>query len=193
VEIPLLQSGNLDTDKIFPIVALEHLGPFAGLCFFIGIISAAYPSCANALTSITTSVCIDMIGMDKRQDWSEAYQKRVRMIVQLFVAAAFLGLIIAFHLLKNDAIIIMVFQIAAYTYGPLLGLFIFGMYTSLKVRDSLVPVVCILSPPLCYLTELGTKSLLNFEFGFSLLLVNAALTMIGLLCIRRPSHKDQDQ
>ncbi|MCL2306581.1 MAG: sodium:solute symporter [Planctomycetaceae bacterium] len=184
VEIPLLHSGTgPDTDKIFPIVALQHLGPLAGLCFFIGVISAAYPSCANALTSITTSVCIDMIEMDKKQHWSEARKKRVRMIVQLLVAAAFLVLIVAFNVLKNDAIINMVFKIAAFTYGPLLGLFLFGICTSIKVRDPFVPAICVLSPVLCYLIEFCTKSLYNFEFEFSLLLVNAALTMLGLLCV----------
>ena len=186
IVIPMLSDGvTPNTDKIFPIVALEYLGPFAGLCFFIGIISAAYPSCANAMTSITTSVCIDMIEMDKKQNWSEVRQKQVRMMTQICVAAMFLGLTIAFHILHNDAIIIMVFQIAAYTYGPLLGLFLFGMYTSLKVRDRLVPLVCVLSPLMCYLIELCTKSWFDFSFGFSLLLVNTSLTMIGLLCISR--------
>ena len=185
IAIPMLHGGTaMDTDKIFPIVALEHLGPPAGLCFFIGIISAAYPTCANAMTSITTSICIDMIEMNKRQTWSETRQKQVRMLVQLLVAAVFLGLIVSFDILKNDAIINMVFKIAAYTYGPLLGLFLFGISTPLKVRDRFVPAICVCSPLLCYLIESCTKSLYNFEFGFSLLLVNAALTMIGLLCVR---------
>ena len=184
IVVPMLPDGvTQNTDRIFPIVALEHLGPLAGLCFFIGIISAAYPSCANAMTSITTSVCIDIIEINKKRNWPEARQKQVRMIIQIIVAAVFLGLIIAFHLLQNDASIIMVFQIAAYTYGPLLGLFLFGMYTSLKVRDSLVPAVCILSPLLCYLIEFCTKSWFGFAFGFSLLLVNTTLTMIGLLFV----------
>ena len=185
IVIPPLPDGTPDTDKIFPTIALEHLGPLASLCFFIGIISAAYPTCANALTSITTSVCIDLIEIDKRPGWSEARRKRVRMVVQMLVAMTFFGLIIAFGILKNDAIINMVFKIASFTYGPLLGLFLFGIYTPIKVRDRLVPVVCVLAPVLCYLIESCMKTLYHFEFDFSLLLVNAALTMIGLLCIRQ--------
>ncbi len=185
IEIPLLPSGKgMDTDKIFPIVALEYLGPTAALCFFIGIISAAYPSCAGALTSLTTSICIDMIEMDKK-NWSEARQRRTRMLVQLCVAVAFLGLMIAFNVLKNEAIINMVFKIAAYTYGPLLGLFLFGLYVPLKVRDAFVPGICVLSPVLCFALETYTISAWNFRFGFSLLLVNAAFTMLGLLCAGR--------
>lgn len=185
VEIPLDKLGRPETDKIFPIIAFEHLGTFAGLCFFIGLISAAYPSCANALTSITTSVCIDLVELDQRPAWSDQKKKQVRMYAQIATTLVFLALIIMFYYVKNDAIIIMVFQIATYTYGPLLGMFLFGIFTKIKVHDPAVPFICVCAPALCFVYENYLSGYTGFKFGFSLLLVNAALVMLGLLAASR--------
>lgn len=186
IEIPLNYQGKPDTDQIFPIVAFEHLGTFASLCFFIGLISAAYPSCANAITSITTSVCIDLVELDKRKKWKDARKESVRKAAQIGTTLVFLGLMIMFSFVKEQAILKMVFQIAAYTYGPLLGMFLFGICTKIQVRDRCVPLVCIAAPLLCLYYERNLAETLNFHFGFSLLLVNAALVMLGLLlCAKR--------
>jgi Na+/pantothenate symporter len=182
VTIPIGANGLPNTDRIFPIVAFEHLGTFVGLCFFIGLISAAYPSCANALTALTTSTCIDLIGLEKKTDWNDKRKKRVRIFVQCVLTVLFLGIILLVNAMKNDAIINIVYQVASYTYGPLLALYMFGLFTKRRVIDACVPAICIAAPLICW----GIESYI-FSFGFSLLLVNAALTMFGLfLCSKKP-------
>jgi Na+/proline symporter len=167
-------SGTFEADKIFPVVAFS-LKTVVGIFFFVGLISAAYPTCANALTSLTTSSCIDILDMEKRK-WDEAKKKKIRLQVQLVLAVLFVLLIVMFNIIKNDAVINMVYQIAAYTYGPLLGLFMFGILTKIKVVDKAVPVICIAVPVICYFINNEV-----FNFGFSLILLCASLTFIGML------------
>ena len=172
------EAGKLEADKIFPTVALS-LSPVVGVIFFVGLISAAYPTCANALTSLTTSTCIDIVGIEKH-DWSDEKKKKVRMNVTYVMAALFVLLIVAFNILKNDAVINMVYQIASYTYGPLLGLFMLGILTKASINDKAVPYVCIAAPVICYVIENYL-----FSFGFSLIAVCAAITFFGLLIFKK--------
>ena len=191
-----------DPDRIFPTVAFHHLGPFAGLCFFIGLISAAYPTCANALTALTTSFCIDIINLEKKDSWNEVRKKRTRQIVQCMITLVFLGIILAVNALKSDAVVNIVYKVASYTYGPLLALYTFGLFTKRRVRDAAVPIVCIVAPLLCFAIEysnvigLGIGLLqgkaCKFSFGFALLLVNAVLTGIGLLCFSRQNSESEE-
>ncbi len=171
-------TGSIEADKIFPTVAFA-LKPFVGVIFFIGLISAAYPTCANALTSLTTSTCIDLIGLDKK-DWSDDKKKKVRLNVTYVLAILFILLIIVFNILKNDAVVNMVYQIAAYTYGPLLGLYMFGLLTKINVRDRAVPYICVAAPIMSFFIN---KYI--FNFGFSLIIVCAALTVLGLLVFKK--------
>ena len=171
-------AGVVEADKIYPVVAFS-LKTIVGIFFFIGLISAAYPTCANALTSLTTSSCIDILNMEKR-DWNEKTKKLVRMLVMFLLATLFVLLILIFNDLKSDAVINMVYQIAAYTYGPLLGLFMFGILTKVTITDKAVPAVCIIVPIICFVIEKYV-----FSFGFSLILVCAALTFAGLLALKR--------
>lgn len=173
-----------DTDRIFPTIAIEHLGPFAGLVFIIGLISAAYPSADGALTSLTTSICIDMVGMDKKTDWDEQKKKKVRYIIHLSMAFLFLLLIIFYNAVKNDAIINLVYAVASYTYGPLLGFFFFGILTRYQVRDKMMPVVAILSPLCCFALDVLFQAWFDFGFGFTLLIVNGTLTFAGMWLFR---------
>ncbi|MDR0753976.1 MAG: sodium:solute symporter [Prevotellaceae bacterium] len=166
--------GIVEADKIFPVVAFS-LKTIVGIFFFIGLISAAYPTCANALTSLTTSSCIDILNMEKRE-WDEKTKKLIRMMVMFLLATLFVLLILIFNDMKGDAVINMVYQIAAYTYGPLLGLFMFGILTKIKVIDRAVPLICINVPILCFIIEKYV-----FSFGFSLILVCATLTFAGIL------------
>lgn len=165
-------AGNIEADKIFPIVAF-NLKPIVGIIFFVGLISAAYPSCANAITSLTTSTCIDLIELDKRE-WAEQKKKKVRLYVNILMAVLFVLLIIVFNYVKNDAVINMVYTLASYTYGPLLGLFMFGILTKRAVCDKAMPLVCIASPIISYVLQAYV-----FDFGFALILVCAALTFLG--------------
>ena len=178
LELATNELGKIEADKIYPVVAFS-LKTVVGIFFFVGLISAAYPTCANALTSLTTSSCIDILNMEKR-GWNEKTKKSVRMLVMLVLAAMFVLLILIFNALKDTAVINMVYQIAAYTYGPLLGLFMFGIITKVKVIDKAVPALCIIVPIICFIIEKYV-----FSFGFSLILVCASLTFAGMLALAK--------
>ena len=174
-----------DTDLIFPTVAFQHLGSVAGLIFIIGLISAAYPSADGALTSLTTSFCIDIIGLEKKTDWTEKKKKKARYTTHLLFALVFLLLIVFYNAVKNDAIINLVYTVASYTYGPLLGFFFFGILTKHQVRDKYMPAIAIASPVLCYLLDLACAHYLQFGFGFTLLVINGMLTFTGMYLFRQ--------
>lgn len=175
------------TDELFPTVAMQHLGQIAGLVFLVGLVSAAYPSADGALTSLTTSFCIDFLNFEKKTDVSEKKKIRTRYAVHLSIAALFLAVIVIFQMFFNDrAIIDKLFTIAGYTYGPLLGFYSFGLFTKFQVKDRWVPYIAVASPVLCYILSANSALLLNgYKFGFELLIVNGLLTFIGLLLIRR--------
>jgi solute:Na+ symporter, SSS family len=174
------------TDDLFPAIALQYLGPLAGLIFLIGLISAAYPSADGALTSLTTSFCIDFLGFNHRNDISDKQKEKIRYKVHLAIAFVFLVVIVIFRYINDKAIIDKLFTIAGYTYGPLLGFFSFGLFTKWKVNDKLVPIIAIVSPILCYLLSEFSSLLFNgYKFGFELLAVNGLFTFIGLCLVRK--------
>jgi Na+/proline symporter len=173
------------TDDLFPMIAIEHLGPLAGIVFLIGLISAAYPSADGALTSLTTSFSIDFLRLDKRNDLSETRKKNVRQVVHIAFAFVLLGVIILFRAINDRAVIDKLFTIAGYTYGPLLGLYVFGLFTKHPVRDRWVPMVAIISPVICYILSINSVSLFNgYKFGFELLILNGFITFAGLQILR---------
>jgi SSS family transporter len=175
IEIPV------KTDNLFPNIALNYLGPFAGLVFIIGLISAAYPSADGALTSLTTSFCVDFLDMNRRKDWDEQTKKRMRYIVHFSFAALLLAVIVIFRAINDEAVVGKLFTVAGYTYGPLLGLFAFGLFNKRKIQDKYAPFVCLFSPILCYiLSENSTQWFSGYKFDFELLIINGAITFIGL-------------
>ena len=171
-----------DSDHLFATVAIQYLSPLAGLSFVIGVLSAAYSSADGALTAVTTSFTIDILGVERR-NLPEARRKKIRYLVHLGMAALFLLLIVTFNAFKNDSVINMVYDIASYTYGPLLGLFVAGIYTSWQPRDRYTPYVVLLSPLLSFLIVRACLYLWNYHFGFELLLLNGLLTFAGLWLI----------
>jgi Na+/proline symporter len=174
------------SDDLFPTIALNYLGPAAGVIFLIGLISAAFPSADGALTSLTTSFSIDFLGLEKRKDISDNKKTRIRYVVHLSFAVVFFICILVFRQMNDRAIIDKLFTIAGYTYGPLLGLFAFGLFTSRNVNDRVTPWIAIGSPVLCYILNLYSEELLNgYKFGFEMLLVNGFLTFMGLLLFSR--------
>ena len=189
--ILLIYAGtlNLDvqmSDDLFPTIALRYLSPLAGLVFLIGIISAAFPSADGALTSLTTSFTIDFMGLDKRSGITEKKRTRIRYAVHLSVAAVFLVAILVFRAMNDRAVIDKLFTIAGYTYGPLLGLYSFGLFTKRSVTDRVVLAIAILSPVICYFLSLYSAELFNgYRFGFELLLLNGMITFAGLLIFSR--------
>lgn len=180
IEIP-----KRSTDDLFPTIALNHLGVLSAVFFIIGLISAAYPSADGALTALTSSFCIDFLGI-KNNNWTEERQKQVRYMVHISFAVLLLLVIVIFRIINDDAVISKLFTVAGYTYGPLLGLYAFGLFSKNKLKDKLVPLVCLLSPAVCYIINDNSKLWLNgYIFGFELLILNGLLTYLGLWMIRR--------
>jgi Na+/proline symporter len=174
------------TDDLFPVIAINYLGPAAGLIFLIGLISAAYPSADGALTSLTTSFSIDFLGLDKRNDIGENEKKKIRQRVHIVFACILLITIVLFRAINDRAVIDRLFTIAGYTYGPLLGLYAFGLFTRRNVNDRLVPLIAILSPVICYfLSDYSTMLFNGYKFGFELLILNGFITFAGLFIARK--------
>ena len=175
------------TDDLFPTIAFRYLGPAAGVVFLIGLISAAFPSADGALTSLTTSFSIDFLGLEKKTEMDNTRKTRIRYSVHFTFALIFFICILIFREMNDRAIIDKLFTIAGYTYGPLLGLYTFGLFTTRTVRDRYTPWVAILSPVICYILSHFSEELFNgYKFGFELLLVNGFLTFMGLFIM---SHR----
>lgn len=179
--------GKAQTDKLFPVVASQYLGLGVGLFFIIGLISASYPSAGGALTSLTTSFCIDFLGFQgRRADWPQAKKDKVRMMAHASFAVLFFIIILVLYAVNNQAIINLVYLLASYTYGPLLGFFFFGIFTKYRVHDKAAPYIAVAAPALCYLIDLACRSWFHFGLGFTILLVNGLLTFTGMWLFRIP-------
>jgi Na+/proline symporter len=173
-------------DKIFPEVALGHMPPVVSVIFIIALISALFPSADGAITALTSSFCIDIIGMQRRADWPELKRKQMRQRVHLGFAVVFLFFVMVFYQVNNPSMIGLILKVAGYTYGPLLGLFSFGILTRRQVTDKWVPLVAIISPVICFFIDKYQKSLFGgFEIGLELLILNGLLTFLGLMMVSR--------
>jgi Na+/proline symporter len=180
-------AGVLATgDKIFPAVVMGHLPATVQIIFLIALISALFPSADGAITALTSTFCIDILGIKRRDDLTEEGKLRLRRHVHLGFALLFLVMVLFFKWVDNPSMIGVILKLAGYTYGPLLGLFAFGMMTRRTLQDRLVPVVTIGAPILCALLEYNQHYLLgSYKLGLELLIVNGALVFIGLLAISR--------
>jgi len=173
------------TDKLFPTIAGQYLGIGAGLFFIIGLISASYPSAGGALTSLTTSFCIDFMGFNKRTNLSQERKLNIRKVAHAAFALLFFMLIVVLFFVNNDTVIDLVYKLASYTYGPLLGFFFFGILTKYQVRDRFMPYVAIASPLLCYLLDLALTQWFHFGLGFTILIMNGLFTFLGMWLFRK--------
>lgn len=175
---------TVNGDKIFPTIALEHMPPVVSVIFIIALISALFPSADGAITALTATFCIDMLGINRNENLTEARRKKIRQTVHLGFAALFLLFVMVFKWVNNPSMIGVILKIAAYTYGPLLGLFAFGMLTQKSVKDKFVPYVCVAAPLLCLLIETNQAKLFgSFEIGLLVLLINGSLTFLGLMLV----------
>lgn len=178
------------SDNLFPEIALNHLGSFAGIVFIIGLIAAAYSSADSALTALTTSFTLDILGVDRKPNLSEQSKVRIRKLSHFGMALVLIFVIIGYNLINDQAIITKLFTIAGYTYGPLLGLFSFGIFLNRKVNDRWVPLIAILSPALSYLIQAIAPQVLNgYQFGFELLIINGLLMFGGLFIASKPKNQ----
>ncbi|NOR86471.1 MAG: sodium:solute symporter [Bacteroidales bacterium] len=177
------------SDNLFPTIALEHLGIGAGIVFIIGLIAAAYSSDDSALTALTTSFSIDILGIERKTNLKKEQKEKIRKQVHISMAVVLILVISAYELINDQAIIDKLFTIAGFTYGPLLGLYSFGLFTSRKVVDKWVPFISILAPLLSYLIKIAAPHILwGYEFGFELLILNGLLMFLGLFMISKKTN-----
>ena len=172
-------------DQLFPIIATKGtLGLATAMFFLLGLIAAAYSSADSALTSLTTSFSIDILEIDKKKSVVE--QEKTRKKIHILFSFILIATILVFKYFITDvSVIAKIFTFAGYTYGPLLGLYSFGLFTKLKVKDKAVPFICLIAPILTYVISFYSKEKLGFDFGFFVLVLNGALTFIGLYLFKR--------
>jgi solute:Na+ symporter, SSS family len=172
------------TDELYPMLATQnYLHPLVGFFFILGLIAAAYSSADSAMTALTTSFCVDILDIDKKQVEKKT---SIRKKVHIGVSVIMIGVILFFKAMHDESVISIVFTVAGYTYGPLLGLYSFGLFTKYKVKDKWVPLVCILSPLISYILNIYSENLFwGYKFGFELLILNGAITFCGLWMFRR--------
>ncbi|WP_375445659.1 sodium:solute symporter [uncultured Fibrella sp.] len=166
------------TDELYPLLALNHFGPVVGITFLLGITAATYASSDSALTALTTSFCIDFMNVETKPEVERA---RIKHWVHIGFSVLFWIVIVIFNRLSSGDVITAVFDLAGYTYGPLLGLYSFGLFNNRPVRDRFVPIICVLSPLLTYYVNAHSAEWFNgYTFSFERLLLNGLLTYIGL-------------
>jgi Na+/proline symporter len=168
------------TDELYPMLAVHYFPVALGIAFLLGITAAAYASSDSALAALTTSFCVDFLGY-KQTDEETRGRTRTRILVHMGFSLLICAVIIVFQIINDQSVVTSVFKAAGYTYGPLLGMFAFGIFSRRKVRDRWIPYVCVLSPILSYVLSANSKELLfGYEFGFEILLVNGLFTFMGL-------------
>jgi Na+/proline symporter len=171
-----------DYDLVFPNLAMGHMPFYVGIIFIIGLVAAAYSTADSGLTALTTSFCIDILNINPENENIKSL--KARRYAHIGMSLLLLILICCFWLINDSSVINQLFTIAGYTYGPLLGLFSFGLFVPLVLRDRYVPYVCVLAPILTYIINLNAATWFSgYKFGFELLLLNGLLTFLGLLVI----------
>lgn len=177
------------TDDLFPMLALQHFGLITGILFLLGIVSAAYSSADSALTALTTAFCIDFLNVDPKNPNSKP--KRIKVHIAFSVLMFFV--IVLFWVINNDSVVTAVFKVAGYTYGPLLGLFAFGILTKKQIYDQYVPFLGLLSPVITYIINNHSEAWLGgYKFGFELLLLNGLIMFLGLMLLTKKNNLNED-
>lgn len=172
-------------DDVFPFLALNYFPGFAAVAFILGIVAITYASADSALTALTTSFCVDFLDFKNRP---ETERQRIKFYVHIGFSLLLMLVIVIFKLINDESVVTAVFKIAGYTYGPLLGLYAFGLFIRRNLQDKLVPAVCFLAPILTYIININSKEWFwGYEFGFEILILNGFITILGLLAISRPA------
>jgi len=165
-------------DEIMPMLCSEgYLGQAALICFAVGIVAAAFSSADSALTALTTSVCIDLF---RKPD-----NEKLRRRIHIGMIGAVLAFVVLFETINGTNVINAVYQIASYTYGPLLGLFAFGLFTHKSPKTKYLPWLCVAAPVICWLLAFASANLWNYHFGYELLLINGAIVFVGLFLSKK--------
>ena len=172
------------SDYMYPYIALNHLPPVVGVIFMLGLIAAAYSSADSALTALTTSFCVDFLNFEKTNK-TESQKRKERLKVHIGFSILLAITIIIFNSVSDDAVINNLFKAAGYTYGPLLGLFAYGMFSKKKIADKWSVAVCVLAPVLTWLIVYVSKHQWGFDWGFLNIALNGLLTIVGLIIISK--------
>ncbi len=167
-------------DDLYPMLATQgHFGTIVAFLFVMGITAASFASADSALTALTTSFCVDILDIKERE---KEKQEKTRKSVHMLMAVVLILVIIIYRLISDPSIINVVYKVAGYTYGPLLGLYSFGLLTKARANDRWIPAICLAAPIICYVLDTQSKQWFNgYQFGFELLIMNAFITFIGLL------------
>ena len=193
IDVPLdLVSGKPRTDLLFPEIAFNHLTLIPAIVFLLGLTAATFATTDSALTALTTSFCVDFLGMDKAANQNKPNIVRNRHLVHIGFSLLMFIVILIFNSLTDQSVVSMIFTVASYTYGPLLGLYAFGLFIKSKtVHDKLVPIVCIIAPLVTYwIYSNATEWLSGYVFSVEIIIINGILTLIGLLIISKPTQEN---
>ena len=187
IQVPVV-SGIPRTDLLFPEIAFHHLSLLPSIIFLLGLTAATFATTDSALTALTTSFCVDFLGMDKSENANKPNLVKTRHLVHISFSALMFFVIIIFNSINDDSVVKMVFKIATYTYGPLLGLYAFGLFVKSKtVHDKFVPLVCLISPAICFLITKNSVLLFgDYVIDNALIILNGLITFLGLLLISKP-------
>ena len=184
------QQNGIDAhkDQLFPIIATKGtLGLATAIFFLLGLIAAAYSSADSALTSLTTSFSIDILEIDKKK--APEAQEHIRKKTHILFSCILIATILVFkYFISDESVIAKIFTFANYTYGPLLGLYAFGLFTKIKVKDKMIPFICLASPVLSYVANTIALASFRFDFGFSLLILNGLITFVGLYLFKNKTQ-----
>jgi Na+/proline symporter len=192
IKVPMV-NDVARTDLLFPEIAFHHLTLVASVVFLLGLTAATFATTDSALTALTTSFCVDFLGMDKtKNNQNEKKIIRTRHFVHICFSFLMFIVIVIFNAINDDSVVKMVFKIATYTYGPLLGLYAFGLFMKTKtVHDKFVPFICLISPAICFLISTNSKYLLgDYIIDSELIILNGLITFLGLLLISKPAIKE---
>lgn len=171
------------SDEILPLFATQYLGNTVYVLFVIGIIAAAFSSADSALAALTTSFSVDILGVEKLTDDQKAI--KIRRKIHILISVLFVSIILIFKEINDRSVIDAIYTIVSYTYGPLLGLYAFGLFTKMKTNDKAVPYIAVLSPIICYVLNILVKKYWGYSFGYELLMLNGLITFVGLLLNRQ--------
>lgn len=174
-------------DHLFPEIALNHLNVVPAVVFMLGLTAATFATTDSALTALTTSFCVDFLGFAKKADHNAPGLVRARHLVHIGFSVLMLGVIMVFRLINDDSVVNSIFKAAGYTYGPLVGLFGFGMLSKRIVADKLVPLFCVLSPVITYIVEHNSFDWFGYSMGFELIIFNGLITYLFLLLTSKQS------
>jgi Na+/proline symporter len=170
------------TDLLFPEIALNHLSIVPSIVFLLGLIAATFATTDSALTALTTSFCVDFLAMDKEENSHKTTNVKNRNLVHLAFSILLFITIILFNTINDSSVVTMIFKVATYTYGPLLGLYAFGLFQKTKkVADKLVPIICVLAPIITFIINENSQALFSgYIFDNELIIINGLVTYIGL-------------